>query len=343
MIVAAAAGATRQVDRAATTPPGESSSPVGRQLCADSSGYALLGCRAVQAAFTGRGASSCTGIVRSVANIVMPSALISQVPYRLMTKICEGRVVIVTGAERARPFVTHSSTRAKAAQESVNDYGGAARRQRTIQRSSERGGQGDSRHRWVKAVANADDVASWNGAALTRADRARRVRWARRAGEQRRLRAGPDGRERRRGRVGRGRARPPEGRPRPLDHDGYWRDRSKAGEVGQGEHHRPEQQRQDINNVTRKPYRRSQRMPSLTLTLVEKRRRGTGRYGVTANAIARPRRAAPHRRRVCGADEEAGSGFDVMDPANVSPLVVWLGSTRERGVTGQVFEPKGAS
>jgi hypothetical protein len=30
-----------------------------------------------------------------------------------------------------------------------------------------------------------------------------------------------------------------------------------------------------------------------------------------------------------------------MDPANVSPLVVWLGSAESRDVTGRVFEVEG--
>jgi len=33
--------------------------------------------------------------------------------------------------------------------------------------------------------------------------------------------------------------------------------------------------------------------------------------------------------------------FDENDPANVSPLVVWLGSPLSREVTGRVFEVKG--
>jgi hypothetical protein len=36
-----------------------------------------------------------------------------------------------------------------------------------------------------------------------------------------------------------------------------------------------------------------------------------------------------------------GSGFDVMAPENVSPLVVWLGSGEGAGVTGRVFEVEG--
>ncbi len=33
--------------------------------------------------------------------------------------------------------------------------------------------------------------------------------------------------------------------------------------------------------------------------------------------------------------------FDAMDPANVSPLVVWLGSSESAGVTGRMFEVEG--
>jgi hypothetical protein len=33
--------------------------------------------------------------------------------------------------------------------------------------------------------------------------------------------------------------------------------------------------------------------------------------------------------------------FDAMAPENVSPLVVWLGSSQSRDVTGQVFEVEG--
>ena len=35
------------------------------------------------------------------------------------------------------------------------------------------------------------------------------------------------------------------------------------------------------------------------------------------------------------------SGFDAMDPANVSPIVVWLGSEQSGHVTGRVFECAG--
>src|SRR3954466_842921 len=72
------------------------------------------------------------------------------------------------------------------------------------------------------------------------------------------------------------------------------------------------------------------------LTLVEAAE--MGRYGVTANAIA-PAARTRMTEEVFG-DRMAvpESGFDVNDPANISPLVVWLGSADSAGVTGRVFE-----
>ena len=68
-------------------------------------------------------------------------------------------------------------------------------------------------------------------------------------------------------------------------------------------------------------------------------------YGITANAIA----PAARTRMTTSAGEGMASqmappedgSFDAMDPANVSPLVVWLGSEASGDVTGRVFEVEG--
>ena len=68
-------------------------------------------------------------------------------------------------------------------------------------------------------------------------------------------------------------------------------------------------------------------------------------YGVTANAIAPSART----RMTTSAGEAmaaqmaapADGSFDVMDPANISPLVVWLGSEESGDVSGRVFEVEG--
>ena len=70
-------------------------------------------------------------------------------------------------------------------------------------------------------------------------------------------------------------------------------------------------------------------------------------YGVTANAIAPSART----RMTTSAGEEMASqmaapedgSFDVMDPANISPLVVWLGSEESSQVSGRVFEVEGGN
>ena len=68
-----------------------------------------------------------------------------------------------------------------------------------------------------------------------------------------------------------------------------------------------------------------------------------GRYGVTVNAIspaARTRMTDTIRRPRAETPE---GGFDASDPANVSPLVVWLGSAESKDVTGRVFNVRGGS
>ena len=68
-----------------------------------------------------------------------------------------------------------------------------------------------------------------------------------------------------------------------------------------------------------------------------------GRYGVTVNAIspgAQTRMTETIRRPRAEVPE---GGFDAGDPANISPLVVWLGSTQSKDVTGRVFNVRGGS
>jgi NAD(P)-dependent dehydrogenase (short-subunit alcohol dehydrogenase family) len=68
-----------------------------------------------------------------------------------------------------------------------------------------------------------------------------------------------------------------------------------------------------------------------------------GRYGVTANAIAPSART--RMTETVFADSMAApddpTAFDAMAPENVAPLVVWLGSSESAAVTGRVFEVEG--
>ena len=61
------------------------------------------------------------------------------------------------------------------------------------------------------------------------------------------------------------------------------------------------------------------------------------RYGVQVNAIAPAARTRMTERTFAETMAAPASGFDAMAPENVSPLVVWLGSAASTGVTGRVF------
>jgi NAD(P)-dependent dehydrogenase (short-subunit alcohol dehydrogenase family) len=76
-----------------------------------------------------------------------------------------------------------------------------------------------------------------------------------------------------------------------------------------------------------------------TLTLVQAAE--LRRYGVTANAIAPSARTRMTETVFADMMKKPDEGFDVMDPANVSPIVAWLGSSTSRDVTGYVFEIAG--
>ena len=59
------------------------------------------------------------------------------------------------------------------------------------------------------------------------------------------------------------------------------------------------------------------------------------RYGVAANAIAPVARTRMTENLGMGPAKEGA--FDALDPANISPLVVWLGSNDNENVNGRVF------
>src|SRR5205085_8429707 len=72
------------------------------------------------------------------------------------------------------------------------------------------------------------------------------------------------------------------------------------------------------------------------------------KYGVTVNAIAPVARtrltvdATPATAALMGKEAAAGE-FDVFDPANIAPLVIWLASDDAKDVHGMVFRVGGRS
>ncbi len=65
------------------------------------------------------------------------------------------------------------------------------------------------------------------------------------------------------------------------------------------------------------------------------------RYGITVNAIAPTARTRMTESIGFGKIEVPEDSFDFLAPENMSPLVVWLGSHESAGVTGRVFEVSG--
>lgn len=76
-----------------------------------------------------------------------------------------------------------------------------------------------------------------------------------------------------------------------------------------------------------------------TLTLVQAAE--LGRYGITANALAPSARTRMTEQAFAEKMATADQAFDAMDPANIAPTVVWLGSSASAHVTGCVFELEG--
>jgi NAD(P)-dependent dehydrogenase (short-subunit alcohol dehydrogenase family) len=124
-----------------------------------------------------------------------------------------------------------------------------------------------------------------------------------------------------------------------LRHAGaYWREQSKAGEPVDARIINTSSGAGLMGSVGQGNYSAA-KAGIVGMTLVAAAE--LARYGVTANAIAPAARtrmtevAMPDMMRV------PETGFDAMAPENVSPLVVWLGSSESAGVTGRVFEVEG--
>ena len=65
-----------------------------------------------------------------------------------------------------------------------------------------------------------------------------------------------------------------------------------------------------------------------------------GRYNIAINGIAPSARSRMTEEAFAEMMKRPDNGFDAMDPANVSPVVVWLGSA-QCNITGRMFETAG--
>jgi NAD(P)-dependent dehydrogenase (short-subunit alcohol dehydrogenase family) len=116
----------------------------------------------------------------------------------------------------------------------------------------------------------------------------------------------------------------------------YWRDRAKAGEVNDARIINTSSGAGLLGSVGQAAYSAA-KGGIVSLTLVQAAE--LGRYGVTANAIAPSARTRMTEEVFADTMKAPTDGsFDAMAPENVSPLVVWLGSSESAGITGRVFE-----
>jgi len=76
-----------------------------------------------------------------------------------------------------------------------------------------------------------------------------------------------------------------------------------------------------------------------SLTLVQAAE--LARYGITSNALAPAARTRMTEGAFADKMKKPESGFDVQDPDNIAPTVVWLGSAASAGVTGCIFDIEG--
>ena len=119
----------------------------------------------------------------------------------------------------------------------------------------------------------------------------------------------------------------------------YWRAKSKAGEQVDARIINTSSGAGLMGSIAQAAYSAAKgAIASLTLVQAAE----LGRIGVTANALAPAARTRMTEAAFADMMAEVGKdAFDAMDPANVSPLVVWLGSAESADVTGRVFEVEG--
>jgi NAD(P)-dependent dehydrogenase (short-subunit alcohol dehydrogenase family) len=118
----------------------------------------------------------------------------------------------------------------------------------------------------------------------------------------------------------------------------HWRDRSKAGERVAARIVNTSSGAGLQGSVGQSNYAAA-KAGIAALTLVQAVE--LARYGVTANALAPSARTRLTETVFPDMMKKPESGFDVMDPSNIAPLVAWLVSEDSGDVTGRVFEIEG--
>ena len=129
----------------------------------------------------------------------------------------------------------------------------------------------------------------------------------------------------------------------PMRHASeYWRNRSKAGETNDARIINTTSPSGIYGNVGQTNYGAAKAgIASMTIIAAME----LGRYGVTVNAIAPAALTRMTENLGMGAASVAKKPeeFDPLDPGNIAPLVVWLGSSESAAITGRVFNVMGGN
>src|SRR3954449_685191 len=113
----------------------------------------------------------------------------------------------------------------------------------------------------------------------------------------------------------------------------YWRDKSKAGEQVDARIINTTSPSGIFGNIGQSNYAAAKAgIAALTVITAQE----LGRYGVTVNAIA-PTALTRMTEDLGMMDALGEEGRKSIGPETISPLVVWLGSSQSAGVTGRVF------
>lgn len=118
----------------------------------------------------------------------------------------------------------------------------------------------------------------------------------------------------------------------------YWRDEAKAGRTPDARIINTSSGAGLLGSVGQAAYSAA-KAGIATLTLVQAAE--LRRYGVTAHAIAPIARTRMTESVFADAMKKPDEGFDANDPANVSPFVAWLASSESKDVSGRVWEVTG--
>ena len=253
-----------------------------------------------------------------------------------MSKLCEGRVAIITGAGRGIGREHALLLAHHGAKVVVNDLGGsmdgegtdAGPAQQVVDEVTALGGE---------AVANTDDISDWDGAqrlVQTAIDTFGRLDVLINNAGILRDRMLTNMSEAEWDAVIKVHLK---GTFAPSRHAAaYWRERSKAGETNDARIINTSSPSGIYGNVGQTNYGAAKAgIASFTIIAAKE----LGRYGVTVNAIAPA--ALTRMTEGLGMGQAPEEIKEQMSPAHIAPIVTWLASPLSKDVTGRVFDVTG--